>query len=255
MRPRLHRSGAAVLVTALGLLAPGLAEAQSTGGQSDPRQSDAAQPRPSVLARLELRDLSPRVITVTSGPVLRVGGQVVNVGDRPITQLSVGVRRDEPVNSETAAQQALHGLTTVWPLPGDLAPGQSRSFQYQLPLRGAEQTSLHLTAPGVYPLLVTLSGRPDPVDVKGVDLRQLASVPLLLPVLGIPPAVPGGPLGPVLPRPPQPAPLTVLWPLAAVPERLPNGPGEPAVVQGERAGVDRLAAEVTPGGRLDTSGR
>lgn len=245
MRCWLRRSGAAILVTALGLLMPALAEAQPP------------EPRPSVLARLDLRDLSPRVITVTSAPVLQVSGRVVNVGDQPITQLSVGVHRDEPVSSEAAAQQALHGLVTaspgtqLGPLLGDLAPGQSRSFQYQLPLRGSEQTSLHLTAPGVYPVLVTLSGKPDSEDLRGSDLRQLASVPLLLPVLGIPPAVPGGPLGPVLPRPPHPAPLTVLWPLAAVPQRLPNGPGEPAVVQGERAGTDRLAAEVTPGGRLD----
>jgi len=259
MRCWLRRSGAAVLVTALGLLMPALAEAQPPA------------PRPSVLARLELKDLSPRVITVTSAPVLRVSGRVVNVGDQPITQLSVGVHRDEPVSSEAAVQQALHGLTTVssagssssagpsgtqlGPLPGDLAPGQSRSFQYQLPLRGPDQTSLHLTTPGVYPVLVTLSGKPDSSDLQEGDLtgdlRQLASVPLLLPVLGIPPAVPGGPLGPVLPRPPHPAPLTVLWPLAATPQRLPNGPGEPAVVQGERAGTDRLAAEVTPGGRLD----
>jgi Family of unknown function (DUF6049) len=270
MRPWLHRSGAAVLVTALGLLTlglltlglltPGLAEAQPAAEQSTPRQAGPAQPpRPSALARLELRDLSPRVITATSAPVLRVSGRVVNVGDRPITQLSVGVQREEPVSSETAAQQALQGLTTapltrLQPLPGvtlgALAPGQSSSFQYELPLRGAEQTSLHLTTPGVYPVLVTLSGKPDSVDLRG-DLRQLVSVPLLLPVLGIPPAVPGGPLGPVLHRPPQPAPLTVLWPLAAAPQRLPGNRGEPALVQGEREGTDRLAAEVTPGGRLD----
>ncbi|MBV9729915.1 MAG: hypothetical protein JO309_11030 [Pseudonocardiales bacterium] len=256
MRLSLHRGAAAALVAVLGLLMPGVAAAHSAAGPfgsyQELAQPRAEPPQPTVLARLELSDLSPRVVTIASAPVLRVTGRVVDVGDRPITKLAVRLQRDEPMRSDEAAAQALQGLpeathvTRFQPLPGDLTPGQSRPFQLEVPLRGAEATSLQVNGPGVYPVLVTLNGKPE-----AGGAAQLASVPLLLPVLGIPPATSGGPPGPVLRRPPQPAPLTVLWPLAGAPERLPTGPGEPMLVFSDRAGTDPLAADIAPGGRLD----
>ena len=95
-------------------------------------------------------------------------------------------------------------------------------------------------------MLITLNGESD-----SGGLGRLASVPVLVPVLGIPPATLDDPPGPVLRRPAQPTPLTVLWPLAAPPERLPTGPGEPILVHSDRAGTDPLAADIAPGGRLD----
>jgi hypothetical protein len=252
MKPWFHRGAAAVLVAVLGLLMPGVAAGQPATGQSGV-QSRAEPPLPNVLARLELLDLSPRVVTVASEPVLRVAGQVVNLGDQPITKLGVRLQRDEPISSDAAAVRALQGLAeaprATWfqPLPGELVPGQRRSFQLEVPLRGgADLGSLQITEPGVYPVLVNLNGKP---GFGGA--ARLASVPLLLPVLGVPPTTSSGPLGPVLRRPPRPAPLTVLWPLAAPPERLPTGPGEPIVVRSDRAGTDPLAADIAPGGRLD----
>ncbi|MGH3719593.1 MAG: DUF6049 family protein [Pseudonocardiaceae bacterium] len=241
MRFDLRRSAAAALVAVLGLLMPGVAAGHS-----------AQPPRPNVLVRLELSDLSPRVVSVDSAPVLRVNGRVVNVGDRSITALRVRLQRDEPISSDEAAARALQGLaqaphvTRSQPLPGDLTAGQSRPFQLEVPLRGAETTSLQINQPGVYPVLVTLDGNPDTGGVA-----RLASAPLLLPVLGIPPATSGGPIGPVLRRPLRPAPLTVLWPLAAAPDRLPTGPGEPILVHSDSGGTDPLAADIAPGGRLD----
>jgi hypothetical protein len=246
MRHWLGRGAATVLVAVLGLLMPTVAGIASIAA------GQPGQPQwPNVLARLELSGLSPRVITVTSAPVLRVSGRVVNIGDRPITALGLRLQRDEPVVSDAVAARALKGLieaphvTRFQPLPGDLAAGQSRPFQLEVPLRGAELTSLQINEPGVYPVLVTLNGGSDG------GLARLASVPLLVPVLGIPPATPGDPPGPVLRQPPQPAPLTVLWPLAAPPERLPTGPGEPMLVHSDRAGTDPLAVDIAPGGRLD----
>ncbi|PZS40812.1 MAG: hypothetical protein DLM62_00890 [Pseudonocardiales bacterium] len=252
MRYRLHRGAAAVLVTVLGLmvlislgllLGPGLAAAQ-TMSQPD---------RPNVLARLELSSVSPRMVTVTSAPVLRVAGTVVNIGDRPITKLAIRLQRDEPVTSDDAAARAVGGLaeaphvTRFQPLPVDLAPGQSSPFTLEVPLRGGtDLDSLQITEPGVYPMLVNLNGKPDLGSIA-----RLASVPLLLPVLGIPPANPGEPPGPVLAPPAQPAPLTVLWPLAAAPDRLPSEPGDPIRLHSDRAGTDPLAADIAPGGRLD----
>ncbi len=244
MRRWLGRGATTVLVAVLGLLMPGIAGLASIA---------AAQPqRLNVLARLELSSLAPRVVTGASAPVLQVSGRIVNIGDRPITTLGVRLQRAAPVSSDAAAARALQGLieapqvTRVQSLPGELAAGQSRPFQLEVPLRGAELTSLQINEPGVYPMLVTLGGESD-----SGGLTRLASAPFLLPVLGIPPATPGDPPGPMLRRPAQPAPLTVLWPLAAAPERLPTGPGEPMLVHSDRAGTDPLAAEIAPGGRLD----
>jgi Family of unknown function (DUF6049) len=243
---RLHRGAAAVLVAVLGLLISGVLPAVAMGQTLQP-------PRPNVLARLELSDLSPRVVTVTSAPVLRVTGRVVNVGDHPISQLQIRFQRDEAANSDEAVSRAIQGdseaphVTRFQPVPGDLAPGRSSSFQLDVPLRGGpDLDSLQITTPGVYPLLINLNGKP---DLGG--MTRLASVPLLLPVLGIPPASPGSAPGPVWHRPPQPAPLTIMWPLAAAPERLPTGPGEPILIRSDRAGTDPLATEIAPGGRLD----
>jgi hypothetical protein len=243
MRYRLHRGAAAVLVTVLILLGPGVVAALAMG------QPD----RPNVLARLDLSSVSPRMVTATSAPVLRVTGTVVNIGDRPITKLAVRLQRDEPITSDDAATRAVAGgaeaphVTRFQPLPVDLAPGQSTPFALEVPLRGGvDLESLQITEPGVYPVLVNLNGKP---DFGGV--ARLASVPLLLPVLGIPPAGPGEPPGPGLAQPSQPAPLTVLWPLAAAPDRLPSEPGDPVLLHSDQAGTDPLAADIAPGGRLD----
>ncbi|MDQ2792104.1 MAG: DUF6049 family protein [Actinomycetota bacterium] len=259
MRYRSTRGAAAVLVALLGLtvlilLGPGVAAAQATTAQAPIPQVAVRQPdRPNVLARLELSSLSPRMVTATSAPTLQVTGSVVNIGDRPITKLAVRLQRDEAVNSDGAAARALAGLadaphvTRFQPLPADLAPGQGSPFTLEVPLRGGtDLESLQITEPGVYPVLVNLNGMP---DLGGV--ARLASVPLLLPVLGIPPESPGRPPGPVLAQPTQPAPLTVLWPLAATPERIPSEPGQPILIHSDRAGTDPLAADVAPGGRLD----
>ena len=187
MTRRLHRGAAAVLVAVLGLLIPGVLPGVAMG------QTQQPPPRPNALARLELSDLSPRVVTVTSVPVLRLTGRVVNIGDHPISQLQIRFQRDEAVNSDEAVTRAIQGdseaphVTRFQPVPGDLAPGRSSSFQLDVPLRGGpDLDSLQITTPGVYPLLINLNGKP---DLGG--MTRLASVPLLLPVLGIPPASPG----------------------------------------------------------------
>lgn len=245
---RLLRGAAAILVAVLGLLALGAPVALGhSSGQVPP-------PAQNILARIELAELSPRLVTTASTPVIRVTGRVVNVGDRPITRLGIRLQRDEAVNSEQALTRALQGeseapqVTRFQPVPGDLAPGQSSPFQFEVPLRGgAELESLQITEPGVYPVLVNLNGKPADGDVT-----RLASLPLLLPVLGLPPA-PGERSSPgsVLRPPLLPVPLTVVWPLVAAPQRVPTGPGEPILLRSDRAGTDPLAAEVAPGGRLD----
>ena len=98
MRRWLHRGAVTVLAAALGVLLP-LAQPQTYAG-TPPR---APARVPTVLARFELSALSPRVVTLTSAAVLRVSGRVVNLGERPITNLGIRLSRDEPVSSEAAA--------------------------------------------------------------------------------------------------------------------------------------------------------
>ncbi|MGH3825247.1 MAG: DUF6049 family protein [Pseudonocardiaceae bacterium] len=243
MTHRLHRGAAAILVAVLGLLMLG---APAAAGHVPP-------PTLNALARLELSELSPRLVTVTSAPVVRVSGRVVNAGNRPITKLGIRLQRDDAVSSEDALTRALQGgseaprHTRFQPVPGDLAPGQSSPFQLEVPLRGgAELESLQITKPGVYPVLVTLNGKPEDGGIT-----RLASLPLLLPVLGLPPATGEGSLGPVLRPSLLPVPLTVVWPLAAASQRVPTAPGEPILIRSDRPGTDPLAAEIAPGGRLD----
>ncbi|MGH3836960.1 MAG: DUF6049 family protein, partial [Pseudonocardiaceae bacterium] len=198
MRCRAHLIAAALLVAVLGLLTPSAPRAQAA--QLQAQQPHPKQPeRANVLARLELAEMSPRVVTASSPPVLRVTGRVLNVGDRPITKLGVRLQRDEPLSSDEAAARAVRDVpeaphvTRFQPVEGDLAPGQSSPFQLDVPLRGgADLESLQINEPGVYPLLVNLNGKPD-----FGDTARLAAVPLLLPVLGIPPAAAGSPSGPV----------------------------------------------------------
>lgn len=234
----------AVLAAVLGVLPPGQAMAAAP---SPPSEALLAAPSPPAgPVRLELSQLSPRVVTLTSAGVLQLRGRVVNAGDQVLSKLAIRVQRGEPMRSEPAAEQAVTGrsdaphLTRSQPLGGDLPPGQSLPFQLDVPLRGgAEPDSLQINQPGVYPLLVTLTG-----TAEASTPTRLAAAPFLLPVLG----VPGGA---VSAAPALPAGLTMIWPLAAVPALVPTAPGEPVLLRSDRIGTDPLAAEIAPGGRLD----
>ncbi|MGH3979316.1 MAG: DUF6049 family protein, partial [Pseudonocardiaceae bacterium] len=227
---------AAPALAAPALAAPATAHAQQ-GTQS--------------LARLDVQTLTPRVVTATGPAVLTVSGRVVNTGDRQISDLMVRVQRDEPLSGDDTARAALEGIpdaphiTEFTPLGRDLQPGQSAPFRITVPLgTGPELQALQITEPGVYPLLVNLNGTPDFGDTS-----RLATVPMLLPVLGTP-ATPAAPPVPT-PQPPAPAPLTVVWPLAAEPVLLQAGPGQPPLLQSPVQGTDPIAEQLAPGGRLD----
>jgi hypothetical protein len=227
----------------------------------------AAAQQDQPLARLELDMLTPRVVTTTGPVVLTVTGEVVNIGDRTISDLAVRVQRDEALADADDARAALTAVpdapfvTEFTGLGPDLEPGQRSPFRIEVPLgSGPDLQALQITEPGVYPLLVNLNGTPD----FGGPAR-LAAVPLLLPVLGLPgtglpetevsaPAA-GEPSGapvasPPVP-PPVPVPLTVVWPLVTEPVRALSGPGEPLLFVSPTAGTDPLAEQLAPGGRLD----
>lgn len=233
---------------------PGSTDEETTTSRSRSRAPAASDPQdaPTPLARIELDSLAPRVVTATGPSTLTVTGRIVNVSDRTISEPLIRVQRDAALNNAAAARTALLGtnapvITQFTALGRDLAPGQSVPFAITLPLgSGPTQQALQITEPGVYPLLVNLNGTPD-----FGDTARLATVPLLLPVLGVPPPEPGGPPGAVAPPRAVPLPLTVMWPITAAIPRVPTDPGRALLLSGPAGAADPLAAQLSPGGRLD----
>jgi hypothetical protein len=196
--------------------------------------------------RLELAELSPRVVTAGGPRDLVVAGTLTNTGDVPVRDLVIRVQRGNPLATEGALRDALDGTARTdavtpefMPLPGELAPGAQLPVRLTLPLRGAPETSLALDATGVHELLVNVNGAPG----DGARAR-LAAVRMLLPVLSLPP-------DPVSPdQVPQAStggatPFAMLVPIADVPHRLATVPGEPTLLTD-----DGLAAAFAPDGRL-----
>lgn len=207
------------------------------------RQAGAAQTDLGV--RIDLTEMSPRLVTADGPGVLTVAGRITNRGDRAIRSLDVRVQRGEALGSDADLRTALSGGASTdsarprfVDLPTELSPGGSTPFRVEIPLRGGGPLdSLHLAGVGVYPLLVNLNGLPD----FGGRAR-IAAVRVLLPVLALPPAG-GAPA--VAPAPSTAMPLTVLWPLVDVPHRLPRVDDVPVVLRD-----DSLAASLADGGRL-----
>lgn len=219
----------AVLFTMLfTILSTPLAIAQSSSSSTGPR------------LKLDVTELTPRIVNPSSS-TLTVAGTVTNVGDRRISNLQVRLELGARQTSERQLRTTASGSPTspdsisrwVDIQPAVLMPGQSGQVNIAVNLDGS--AGLKITSAGVYPLLVNVNGTPD----YG-DQARLASLSLLVPVLGAP--------GRALAQAPaKPASVTMLWPIADTRPRIVAAPyGGPAVL-----GDDVLASELRPGGRLD----
>lgn len=224
----------------------------------------AAASEPGALPFLQIRidRVTPNVVTTTSESVLTVTGAVLNVGDRPVRDVDIRMEHAQAVTSSSQLRTDLTGdvdrfepvadFVTVAP---EMERGQSVGFTLSYPLRSEGPGSLHITQPGVYPVLINVNGTPDyGAPAKLDDAR------FLLPVLGVPPDRPEGnssdsmsaadTLNSVVPPDTsQPVRMTMLWPLADRPRLAPGAPGGTTPV---RLVDDSLAASLAPGGRLDT---
>lgn len=225
----------ALLVTALltpALLAP--VPTATAAPDQDPPVDDSP-----VTVRVDA--MTPRVVTADGPPELLVTGVVTNRGSTSIGDLAVRVQRGTAVTGERDTVAALEGDETggqvrpgFAPVTGVLDPGDEVGFTVRLPLQGPSTTSLGLTEPGVYPLLVNVNGREGTAGAT-----RLGAVRLLLPVLDLPGDRPGRPGAD------GPATVGVLYPIADVPRRVPVLPGE-----GPLLTDDTLAGSMAPGGRL-----
>ncbi|MEO6088043.1 MAG: DUF6049 family protein, partial [Umezawaea sp.] len=194
-----------------------------------------------VWLRMDVEQLIPRAITAGMPNSVRVTGKITNVStDRKITEIDLRLERGNPLASEDEVRVALREPVQselvqprFTPISESLDPGQSQAFDLTVPLTGDGPTSLEITQPGIYPILANVNGKPD----YG-DRARLAALSTLLPVM----SVPGGDSVPV---PPNPAKVTVLWPLVDRPRLVSAGPPGESVLTD-----DDLAVSLALGGRL-----
>jgi Family of unknown function (DUF6049) len=231
---------AITLLTLAGLLGAGPVPAAAT--TPAPTRDEAAEGP----LRLELADMSPRVVTAGGPRELVVTGTITNTGDVPVHDLVIRVQRGNPLETEGALRDALDGTARTdavtpqfTPLPGELAPGAQLPVRLTVPLRGTPESSLALAATGVHELLVNVNGSP------GDRARaRLAAVRMLLPVLSLPPdpatpdQVPEATTGGATP-------FALLVPVTDVPRRVATVPGQPTLLTD-----DELATSFAPDGRL-----
>jgi hypothetical protein len=222
----------------------------------------AAPTRKGPKLELRLDDMNPRVVTAEGPSTLTITGELTNTGDDEVSGLKVRPQRGDRLRTEGEVRAALAGddaadshMVGFTELIDTLGPGQRFPVRLTVPLRGPQSSSLALERTGVYPLLINVNS-----ESGDGERTRVAAVRLLLPVLGLPPVQATGltpsaaPVTPTTPTEPSASnPVTVLYPLADRPHRLPTGPGEAVVLGSEPGGGqgDELAAELAAGGRLD----
>ncbi|MBF6296058.1 hypothetical protein IU459_00700 [Nocardia amamiensis] len=234
-------------VTALPLLdATAVAQPTGSGTSSNPK-----------FLKLSLDSVSPTTVTTASDSVLTVSGTVTNIGDRWVDDVSIRIQRAAAITAPSGLRATLRLDEVNYDVNGEfedvalrLDPGQRKQFTLSIPLRSESGTtsSLRITEPGVYPLLLNVNGEP----AYGTQAR-LDDARFLLPVLGVPPAPSEGGTGTAAPAisSPTDAPVatTLLWPLADRPRQVAGRPGS---VDGKvELTDDELAASLGKGGRLD----
>lgn len=249
---------AATVVAAAALVcgpAAGVATALPAPFPQAPFPQAPADPSQQFL-HLSIESVTPQVVEPGSPPSVTVVGSVANIGDRDVSDVQVRLQRADRVAEAQQVRTVLQLDQDNYDTVGDfhqvsqvLKEGATAPFSLSLPLRSATSTSLGITEPGVYPLLVNVNGTPDYGGPARLDDARF-----LLPVLGLPAApseAAGADLPPVVPAPSPPVPITMLYPLANTPKLAAGIPGQPGDAgPTTRLVDDTLADSLAPGGRL-----
>jgi hypothetical protein len=215
----------------------------------------AGEPGSTPFLSVRIDRVTPEVVTTTSDPVVTVTGTVQNVGDRPVRDVMVRLEDAGAVESSAGLRTNLAGNVDQFEpvahfvtLAPELGRGSAVPFTLSYPLRSAQEPSLGIEEPGVYPVMVNVNGTPDYGDAARLDDARF-----LLPVLGVPrdPAADTDDAltAVVPPDTSKPVGLTVLWPIADRPRLAAGAPGGTTPV---RLIDDDLATSLAGGGRLDT---
>jgi hypothetical protein len=187
--------------------------------------------------RLEVTKVTPSLVGGDAPGELTVSGRLTNPGSRAINNVEAVVERGSATTNEASVHSALQGDASgtgepgFRPLTDVLEPGQQTPFEVRIPINGP--SSLQITRPGVYPVLVHVRGEPS----SGGRTRSLGEARFLLPVLSPP--------GTGVPRPPAPTPTTLLVPIVDRPHIEQTPVRQPAILAD-----DELSASLAPGGRL-----
>lgn len=215
----------------------------------------AGQPGVTPFLTVHIDRVTPEVVTTTSDPIVTVTGTVQNVGDRPVRDVMVRLEDTGAVTSSAGLRTNLTGnvdqfepVAQFITLAPELARGDAVPFVLSYPLRSAQDPSLGIEEPGVYPLMVNVNGTPDYGEPARLDDARF-----LLPVLGVPPDPDSDESDTVTAVVPadtsRPVGLTVLWPIADKPRLAAGAPGGTTPV---RLIDDDLATSLAAGGRLDS---
>ncbi|MFW0793123.1 DUF6049 family protein [Gordonia sp. CPCC 205515] len=235
---------------------------------AEPSATPATDTIPSTFLRLDIESITPSLVTSSGGAVVTVTGQVANVGDRDLHDLTIRLERGDQVPDAAGLRSSLAVTPTpvavatpFQPLTDELPARGSLRFQVSAPISG--DNGLNIEQVGVYPLQINVNGLPD----YG-NRAKLAESRTLLPVLSLPPnraraagyVDPAGddtvtdthlgPDGSVSANLSSPAQFTLVWPLAAPPQLTPGVLG--ARTEPVRLTGDQLAGSLAPGGRLHT---
>lgn len=198
---------------------------------------------------LQLVDSQP-VITAPGEPVT-VTLELHNHTEETVSNLRIQSQRADAVNSASQARQVLGYEAGAYPWFGaqarpddDLAPGETRQLQMELPTAPRAGNSLTIDTPGVYPVLFALSGQPENGPVTRYSTERF-----LLNATGEnPPADPATDPGAGQDGPG--APMTMLYPITAETDILPGETGDAPGDTPLLLRTEDLAAELSEGGRL-----
>lgn len=146
-----------------------------------------------------VRDITPQVVTSTGPASLTVTGTMTNAGSTPLTEIGYKFQRGDALVGEAAirneAANPCQPVTIVNSgfvgIDGTLAPGASVPFSATVPVPGTATSTLAVTDPGVYPVMINFNAT---VQSGSGDVRaRVGEVHLLLTVLSVPKApVPPG---------------------------------------------------------------
>ncbi len=206
--------------------------------------------------RFTLAQISPAAVTSAGPTMLTLRGRITNTGDVPVSRLQYRFQRGAPLHDAAAVDNELAQPTeqdtvvsTFVDLMDELPAGGSTPFQASVPIGSTAPVGLDVRRPAVYPLMLNVNG--DLPEPAGTTRARVGEVHLLLTVLSPPPLpAPADGSGEAPATPPavapaptaRPVPVALFWPFT----------DRPHLGVGGVFLDDELAAEVRPGGRLDT---
>jgi hypothetical protein len=190
----------------------------------------------------DVATISPTLVTATGPTTLTITGTMTNTGPDELVNLSYRVQRGDALRTTADVHQEIAEPSepaavipsTFTDLSQALPAGSSAPFEFTATLTGP--TSLDLTRPGVYPVMVNVNG--GVVLEAGPLEARIGELHLLLTVMGVPGSTPT----PESTTPPtgQPTPFNFVWPLVDEPHL-----GVDGVFLN-----DDLLTDISPGGRL-----